>query len=119
MNINELYTTLGGDLEAALSRLMKLPTLMKIIKMFPADTSMSDLEHAIEAKDIEKAFRAVHSLKGVALGLSLTRLSDAACKLTEIFRGRGEFIAGWEEAYQDLRKEYDATIAALSQLEDS
>lgn len=118
MNINELYQTIGGDYDDAINRLMKLSLLMKVVKMFPADTSMSDLEKAIEEKNIENAFRAVHTLKGVSLGLSFTKLAAAASKLTEILRGR-EFAAGWEEAYKELRKEYDATIAALSQLEDA
>ena len=54
--------------------------------MFPGDDSMQNLTNAMNAGDTTTAFRAVHTLKGVALNLGLGSLAHASSQMTEALR---------------------------------
>ena len=71
-------------------RLRSEERILKFLKMVLKDTSFKDLCDAMEEQDYEKAFRAVHTLKGVLLNLGLTVQGRYAAALTEALRGRQE-----------------------------
>ena len=50
-------------------------------------TDYADLKTAVNNNDWEKAFLAVHTLKGMALNLGLSALASASSNLTEELRG--------------------------------
>ena len=86
MNLEELYNSLHGDYAEAKARLMSDRLVEKFVLKFPADPSMQQLRDAIASGDHDVAFRAVHTLKGVAANLSFTELWKAASALTEQLR---------------------------------
>lgn len=87
MTLSELYAALGGDVQAVLARIPSEAMIRKFAKMYPQDTSFAELRQAVGACDWDGAFRAAHTLKGVALNLGFSELADAASALTEHLRG--------------------------------
>lgn len=87
MTLSELYAALGGDVQAVLARIPSEAMIRKFAKMYPQDTSFAELRQAVDACDWDGAFRAAHTLKGVALNLGFSYLADAASALTEHLRG--------------------------------
>ena len=71
MTIKECYEAIGGDYEAVYQRMMKKDSLiMKFTKKFLNDTSYKSLKDNLSGGNIEEAFRAAHTLKGVAQNLA-------------------------------------------------
>lgn len=117
MTAEQIYEMTGSDFSGATQRLRKHSLLLRLLKLFPADPSMAELNAAIEKKDPAEAFRAVHTLKGVALNLGFTVLASRASALTELLRA-GDFSDGWENAYEELRRAYTEITEALQLLEE-
>lgn len=104
MTIEEIYGCLHGDYAEAKSRLMSDRLVEKFAMKFPSDPSMQQLRDAVAAGDNATAFRAVHTLKGVAANLAFTELRVAASELTEQMRGcdkpaDAELLKKVEDAY--------------------
>lgn len=77
----------GVDADDALGRFLQNEALMmKFLGRFPADTSFSRLQEAMERGDAAQAFEAAHTLKGVAGNLSLKRLYEALTPMVEELR---------------------------------
>ena len=87
MTLSELYAALGGDVQAVLARIPSEAMIRKFAKMYPQDTSFAELRQAVDARDWDGAFRAAHTLRGVALNLGFSELADTASMLTEHLRG--------------------------------
>ena len=68
---------------------------------FLDDNSYANLKEAIAAGNVEEAFRAAHTLKGVCLNLGFDNLYKASSAITEIFRA-GE-LAGAKKHLKKLR----------------
>lgn len=66
MTLQEFYAKIGGNSADVLRRLPSEAMVRKFIGKYPADTSWGSLESAINSQDWETAFRAAHTLKGVA-----------------------------------------------------
>lgn len=78
----------GVDYEGALARFMGNEGLLaRFLKKFLNDPNFLDLQGALDRGDAEGAFRAAHTLKGVAGNLSLSELYDKASKISEALRG--------------------------------
>ena len=73
MNINECYQAMGADYEEVFGRLRNERLITKFVLKFPGDPSFSQLQSTLEEKNVEEAFRAAHTLKGVAQNLGFTR----------------------------------------------
>lgn len=86
MNLEKLYKEIHGDYAEVKARLMNDRLVEKFVLKFPTDPSMQQLRDAIASGDHDVAFRAVHTLKGVAANLSFTELWRAASALTEQLR---------------------------------
>lgn len=86
MTLEECYTKLHGDYNEAKNRLMNDRLIDRFILKFPDDPSMAALNDKVEAGDNVAAFRAVHTLKGVAANLAFTQLFQDASNLTEQLR---------------------------------
>ena len=86
MNLEKLYKEIHGDYAEAKARLMSDRLVEKFVLKFLTDPSMQQLRDAIASGDHDVAFRAVHTLKGVAANLSFTELWNAASALTEQLR---------------------------------
>lgn len=71
MTLQEFYARVGGDYNATLSRLPSEALVKKFILKYPCDPSFAQLKDALAAQDWELAFRASHTLKGVAQNLGM------------------------------------------------
>lgn len=111
----EDFISNGIDYDAAMKMFMgKQEILQRFLAKFPKDASYSRLKEAVDAKDCEAAFKAAHTLKGVAGNLSLADLSKVAADITEQFRA-GNLEGGC--AYIDeLDKQYERAIDFIGKL---
>lgn len=71
MKLDEFFRCVGGYGEAK-ARFQNDERIVRFLNMFPGDTTA--------------AFRAVHTLKGVALNLGLGSLAHASSQMTEALR---------------------------------
>ena len=86
MTLEAFYAKIGGNSADVLRRLPSEAMVRKFIGKYPADTSWGSLESAINSQDWEAAFRAAHTLKGVAANMGLLRMQEASSALTEALR---------------------------------
>ena len=112
--LREAYESVGADYEDVLHRLMDSDDMVaRFAGKFLEDPSFGQLEEALAAGDVEPAFRAAHTLKGVAQNLGLVNVYDPASELTEILRA-GSF-EGADELAVSVREQYQATVEALAE----
>lgn len=100
MSLKSCYSAAGGDYDDVMRRFLYEVRVDRFLGMFLRDENFERLCAAMEARDPEAAFRAVHTLKGICMNLSLTELAAACTQLTEDLRGRQME----EEAQQDFAK---------------
>ena len=106
MTLEEFYAKIGGNSADVLRRLPSEAMVRKFIGKYPADTSWGSLESAINSQDWEAAFRAAHTLKGVAQNLGFQRLYLSSAALTEALR-------------EAVALDQAALLTAIQELEDS
>ncbi len=116
MTVKECYDRVGGNYEDAVRRLGKEERLRRLLLMLPNDQCMESLHTALSAKDIDSAFRAVHTLKGILLNLGLDSLAEPASKLTELLRN-GDDDPSANALYETLSERYGELISAVKQLQ--
>lgn len=66
-------------------------------------------------KDYETAFRAMHTLKGVAVNLGFTALYNVSSALTE--KLRSQEYDNLDGLIADVKKQYDIVIEAIAALD--
>ncbi len=116
MTLKECYEKLGADYEGVLQRMAGKEALVQRFALkFLKDTSYSDLKNALTDEDYENAFRASHTLKGVASNLGFVKIVDSAHSLTEQLRGGSK--PENDNDFTELSAAYEETIAMLSALE--
>ena len=86
MDLRECYASLGGDYDAVMGRLRSEERVIKFLGLFGADENFQLLTQAMGTQDWTTAFRAAHSLKGVALNLAFSALAQSSSDLTEALR---------------------------------
>ena len=111
MTIEESYQAMGADYEDVSHRIPNAAMVKKFALKFLDDKSMEQLTAALQASEVEDAFRAAHTLKG----LCFTRLAKPSIELTELLRGRR--MDGYEPLYEQVVAEYEKTVAALRQVD--
>ena len=117
MTVNEFYRKVDGDYTDAINRLQSDVLIRKFLKMLPGDNSMTLLAEAVEKSEAAQAFRAVHTLKGMALNLSLSALAEVCSAMTELLRGKEALPAEAGQYYDAVRREYERVREALEELE--
>mgnify|MGYP004543659983 FL=1 len=116
MTVKECYESMESDYEGVLGRMGSEGLVRRFALKFPDDPSYLNLEKAIQEQNVEEAFRAAHTLKGVCLNLGFDRLYKVSAELTEKLRGRE--LNGYEALYGKVQDEYKNTIAAIRKLEE-
>ena len=111
MTIRECYGELGLDFDAVLSRLVNEKLVQKFALKFLDDPSFQNLKDALDSKDVETAFRAAHTLKGVCQNLSFTSLYEPSQTITEALRGGKK--PGADEMLGSVTEAYERTTAAI------
>ena len=117
MKLNEFYSTVGGDYTEAKARFQSDERIARFLKMFPGDDSMQNLSAAVAANDAPTAFRAVHTLKGVALNLGFGALAAVSSEMTEALRGSAVMPANVRALHDAVAREYALVTETLAQLE--
>lgn len=115
MTVRECYQYMGADYEDVLRRLKTDDRICKFLTMLLRDPSYSALEQALNSRDYETAFRAAHTIKGIAMNLSLTRLTQISSQLTEALRPRTENDVIWS-LFQQFKAAYDEMTTAIHML---
>ena len=114
MELSAFYAAVGGSYEEVTSRFQTDERTRKFLGMFAKDQSFDQLTAAVEAGDAQTAFRAVHTLKGIALNLALGDLAEACSQMTEALRGKDTLPeSGY---YEKVKAAYETALAALKEL---
>ena len=117
MKLDEFFRCVGGDYGEAKARFQNDERIVRFLNMFPGDDSMQNLTNAMNAGDTTTAFRAVHTLKGVAQNLGFDRLYAVSVPLTEAMRGAKPLDDfSLLAAVQTVQAE---TLAAIAKLDDT
>ena len=117
MTVSEFYAAVGGDYTEVLARLTSDALVARFLRMLPHDGSMELLCDSMASGNAAEAFRAVHSIKGMALNLGLSRLAEVCTVMTEALRGRSDIPESCGELFQNVKAEYDRVCGAISRLE--
>ena len=110
MTLSELYEAVGEDIINVLKRLEDIETVELFVLEFADDPSYSMLLQSLQESDLESAFRAAHTLKGIGYSLGFKRLGDCSVKLCEKLR------EGTVPSAADIRQfktEYNCVISAI------
>lgn len=78
MTLDQFYRAVGGTAAEAAPRLGGADATRRFLRLFPLDDSFPRLSEALGRGDVQTAFRAAHTLKGVAANLGLERLRSLA-----------------------------------------
>ena len=79
----------GADVDDGLKRCMNNEAFyLKLTARVPGDENFDKLRDAVAAGDLDAAFAAAHTLKGVAGNLSLTPIGEPAVRITELLRAK-------------------------------
>lgn len=111
MTVRECYEQMGADFDNVLGRLGSEQMVQRFALKFLNDTSYQALEETLKEKNVEQAFRAAHTLKGVCLNLGFDNLFTVSSELTEKLRA-GE-LDGTEELFEKVKEQYEITVKAI------
>lgn len=115
MNLKECYNAIGGDYESVLSRLMTEKLVNRFVLKFLNDASYENLVNSLKDENIEEAFRAAHTLKGVCQNLSFDRLFESSNAITEALRDGNTTKAN--EILPKVESDYKQTVDAIKNLD--
>lgn len=115
MTVKECYEQIGGDYNDVIDRLAMEKLVEKFMLKFREDKAMPQLREAIAQENIEQAFRAAHTLKGVAINLAFRQLEICASDLTEQLRPLTDKPDA--QLVSKLENEYDRIVDILNQYE--
>ena len=111
MTVRECYEQMGADFDNVLGRLGSEQMVQRFALKFLNDTSYQTLEETLKEKNVEQAFRAAHTLKGVCLNLGFDNLFTVSSELTDKLRA-GE-LDGTEELFEKVKEQYEITVKAI------
>lgn len=117
MTVKECYELMGADYEGVMSRLRTEERVKKFLLKVLNDKSYDLLLDSIEGGNVEEAFRAAHTMKGVCQNLSLTPLYESASALSEVLRDQKEFGAEVEPALAKVKEDYAQMTTHIRALE--
>ncbi len=116
MTIEEVYKELGGDYHDTKARLMSDKLIVRFLKKFESDGVFAELKQSLSDKDDETAFRAAHTLKGVAMNLGLGDLAQSSSAVTEALRGGRK--AGVEELFEKCEQDYGKVMRIIGEISE-
>lgn len=114
MNIYEIYALAGENATDVVNRFGSEVVVEKFALRFLDDPSYENLVSALSSDDTQAAFRAAHTLKGIAANLGFNNLYVAASRLTEKLRGNEN--ADTYAEFNDVRAEYAKVVAAIKRI---
>lgn len=107
----------GFNVDEAMNRFMNSEQLwIKFLKKFKADLSFRNLVEAIEEKDVEKAFAAAHTLKGITGNLAMTRFNALISEQTEHLRGEEGGMEAAAAMMPQITELYEDTVKIINEV---
>lgn len=85
MTIEECYIKMGANYQDVIKRLPSVSMIEKFALKFREDMSFQELEKALNDKQVEIAFRAAHTLKGVCMNLALIICINQVLKSQKVY----------------------------------
>lgn len=116
MTIRQFYDETGGNYDSVIQRFLTEERTKRFLKMFLKDPSYEQLESSLKTEDVDEAFLAAHTLKGVCLNIGLSRLYTSSSDVTEALRGRDLNAA--MQKMQALRRDYMEVMNGIGQIPD-
>lgn len=116
MTVKEFYEETGADYEDVMSRLRKEERIQKFLIKFLDDQSYALLCSSLEEKNMDEAFRAAHTLKGISQNLSLTNLYDAASHLSDRLKHQRDYGEEVQLLFEEVENEYKKTTECIRKL---
>ncbi len=117
MTVQECYAALNGDYDDMVDRLGGEELIQMLALAFLEDNSFQTLEKGMQEEDYDNAFLGAHTLKGVCANLGFTGLFRVSDKLTEELRGGRK--PQNDALYEEVKAEYNRTIALLKELQEA
>lgn len=117
MTVREFYEETGGDYDEVLARLKTDERIIKFAKMFAEDKSYQVLVRSLETENMDGAFRAAHTIKGMCQNMAFRRLFVSANEITERLRA-GEFD-GAKEMIGKVTEDYNLVVEGIRRLIES
>ena len=117
MTVKECYALIGADYDNVLSRLRTDERITKFLFKVAEDKSYELLCESLKTQNMPEAFRAAHTIKGVCMNLSLTKLYASAECLTEALRGRTEYGDDIPTLFEQLKSDYESTVNGIRMLQ--
>lgn len=112
----ERFDTYGGDYTTTMARFMGNEAMyLRFLDMLFQDENLQQLGTALEAGDMESAFAAAHTLKGVVGNMGLTPLYQAVCAVVEPIRA-GKQNEDYSKLYQSIQTEFQRVFLLREQL---
>lgn len=115
MDVRACYEEMGSNFDEVLSRLGSEQMVQRFALKFLNDKSYETLKEALREKDVESAFRAAHTLKGVCVNLGFDKLFSVSSALTEKLRAKE--LDGTDEMFEKVKEQYEITIGAIQKLQ--
>lgn len=101
----------GINYDEGLNRFMqKEETYLKYLRRIGEDRNMSVLRKKIEENDVEGAFAAAHTIKGVCANLSIDGINAVLNPMVEILR------AGSMENVEDMMEEVERVYSRVTEV---
>ena len=117
MNLRECYSALEGNYENVVARLRSERLVRKFVLKFLQDGSYDLLCRSLEERNLEEAFRAAHTLKGVCQNLDFTKLYESSSRLTDELRDDwGPEVETW---FARTSQDYRQTVEAIQNLDEA
>ena len=114
MEVRACYEEMGSNFDEVLSRLGSEQMVQRFAIKFLNDKSYETLEAALKEKDVDSAFRAAHTLKGVCVNLGFDKLYEVSSALTEKLRAKE--LDGTDVMFEKVKEQYDITVNAIRKL---
>lgn len=114
MTLEQCYQVIGGDYQEVLQRLMNESLVRHFLDKFLKDASYDNIFANLESGDMQEAFRAAHTLKGLCQNLGLGNLYRSSYQVTEALRDGNNGTT--TEMLDQLKADYSDTVAAIQAL---
>lgn len=111
MTLEECYQKLGGDYADVTGRLPGERFVRKFVLKFLEDQSFELLRSSLEQGNVEDAFRAAHTIKGMCQNLSFTKLLGSVSAQTEALRGKN--LAEGRRLFEAVEADYALTVRTI------
>lgn len=114
MDLKAFYSAVEADYDDVMRRFRSEERVNRFLLMFLKDESFKKLCSAMDEKDYEAAFKAVHTMKGISMNLSLTSLQNSCIELTENLR-YGKHDSNTEMYFENTKAIYLKTVSAIQE----